>query len=396
MRFITSDVHPRLRGWPDRYRRPRRHGRIVPFLLILGAAVWALFAQPASGLNPAVIALTPTVSCTVSAGVTISGTTITGTNGGDTIDCSSSTSDLTIYGLGGNDRIKGGSGNDTIYGGAGNDLELRGGDGNDQIFGEGGNDNIYGDGGDDTIDGGTGNNDIWGGDGNDTITGGDGNDNIRGEAGNDTIFGRGGNDRISGGDGDDILHGEGGADDLDGGPGDDCLTGGDGIDTLTGGDGNDSLSGGNAKTRSTVAMATISSRGVLVTTVYTDKVGAMSSIAVMMLRSARTSTQLKIAWATSPSPAKAVQCAATVHPNSANSAISDRTTDSRAFAAHPLASMQIVTPSVVRQRDSVMSLNTARGRTPCVRLTSFSQMARSATPTITGARRTIRVRMGFA
>lgn len=246
MRFITFDVHPRLRGWPDRYRRPRRHGRIVPFLLILGAAVWALFAQPASGLNPAVIALTPTVSCTVSAGVTISGTTITGTNGGDTIDCSSSTSDLTIYGLGGNDRIKGGSGNDTIYGGAGNDLELRGGDGNDQIFGEGGNDNIYGDGGDDTIDGGTGNNDIWGGDGNDTITGGDGNDNIRGEAGNDTIFGRGGNDRISGGDGDDILHGEGGADDLDGGPGDDCLTGGDGIDTLTGGDGNDSLSGGNA------------------------------------------------------------------------------------------------------------------------------------------------------
>ena len=241
MRFITADIHRRLRGWRGRYRQPRWHSRTIPFLLVF---VWALLGQPARGPDLAALALTPTVSCTVSAGVTISGTTITGTNGADTIDCSGSTSNLTIYGGDGNDRIKGGSGNDIIYGGAGNDIEIRGGDGDDQIFGDGGNDNIYGDSGNDNIDGGSGNNDIWGGDGDDIIKGGNGNDNIRGEAGNDTIFGGGGNDRINGGDGNDILHGQGGTDDLDGGPGNDCLTGGDGIDTLSGGDGNDWLSGG--------------------------------------------------------------------------------------------------------------------------------------------------------
>ena len=166
------------------------------------------------------------MTCTVSSGVTISGTTITGTNGNDNIDCSASTADLTINGGGGSDTIRGGSGNDVING-------------------EGGNDNLYGNGGNDTISGGSGNDDIWGGNGDDTIYGEGGNDNIRGEGGNDTIFGGSDNDRIDGGEGNDILHGEGGQDDIDGGNGNDCLTGGDGQDRLNGQGGNDQLSGGN-------------------------------------------------------------------------------------------------------------------------------------------------------
>lgn len=205
-------------------RRPRRRpmssrlGRTLLTALALGAAAWAL-TGPSDG-SPL-----PSVSCTGS-GFTISGTTITGTGGNDTIDCSASTANLTINGQGGSDTIKGGSGDDTINGG-------------------GGNDNLYGNGGNDTISGGSGNDDIWGGDGDDTIYGEEGNDNIRGEGGNDTIFGGSDNDRIDGGEGNDILHGEGGQDDIDGGNGNDCLTGGPGQDRLDGQGGNDQLSGGN-------------------------------------------------------------------------------------------------------------------------------------------------------
>ncbi len=280
--------------WGARFRRCRlqpRLSRMILTALAAGVTTWALL-EPSGG-SPL-----QAVSCTVSSGVTISGTTITGTSGNDTIDCSNSTANLTISGLGGNDtiiggtgddtidggpgddtitggpgndtiqgeggedtieggdgndtidggpnndkKLDGGPGNDTIYGGGGNDNVISGGSGNDTIDGGPGNDNINGGEGDDTIDGGEGNDDINGGPGNDTIDGGPGNDAIDGGPGNDTIKGGSQNDRIIGGDGDDILHGDGGTDELEGGLGDDCLTGGSGIDTLRGGDGNDSLSG---------------------------------------------------------------------------------------------------------------------------------------------------------
>src|SRR5436305_15295383 len=89
------------------------------------------------------------------------------------------TSQIQIFGQGGNDNITldeangalpgalldGGSGNDIITGGSGNDL----------LFGDAGNDILSGKGGDDML---------FGGDGNDTLTGGPGNDRVYVDGGN--------------------------------------------------------------------------------------------------------------------------------------------------------------------------------------------------------------------
>ena len=215
---------------------------------------------------------------------------------------------LTVNGLGGNDRVtgaaglaallpkglalNGGDGNDVLTGGDTNDA-IDGGSGNDLLTGFKGLDTIFGDDGNDTS--------VWNnGDGSDLFDGGDGIDeqivngsptgddeftiapgDIAGHvqfnrislngapAGNFgiesttieqlTVNGLGGDDRatgavglaavlpalaLNGGDGNDVLTGGDGADAIDGGAGDDNLSGGAGNDTLTSGGGLDLLDGG--------------------------------------------------------------------------------------------------------------------------------------------------------
>jgi len=141
------------------------------------------------------------VLCVVSAGVTQTEFTVTGTDANDTIDCSGASPGKTIDGMGGNDTITGTQFADVITGGAGNDT----------LTGLGGNDVIDGNAGDDTI---------TGGEGNDVIAGGDGNDTLTGSAGNDTLDGGTGNDTLSGGTGTNVLVGgpPPGNDTCDGGP----------------------------------------------------------------------------------------------------------------------------------------------------------------------------------
>jgi Ca2+-binding RTX toxin-like protein len=83
----------------------------------------------------------------------------------------------------------------TIYGLDGNDV-IRGGVAADFLDGGNGNDSLYGSNGDDVL---------MGGDGDDWLEGGSGNDTLRGGRGNDLLFGEEGNDTFNGYTGDDIL-----------------------------------------------------------------------------------------------------------------------------------------------------------------------------------------------
>lgn len=93
----------------------------------------------------------PSTNCVVGPGVTQTATTVTGTNGNDTIDCTSANPGKTINGNGGNDTITGTSFNDTINGGVGNDV-LSGGLGSDTLSGSAGDDNLSGPGNDGAVD----------------------------------------------------------------------------------------------------------------------------------------------------------------------------------------------------------------------------------------------------
>lgn len=131
---------------------------------------------------------------------------------------------ISVYGLGGNDRITvgltdigvmvdGGAGADTITGGAAND-RLLGGTGNDRIYGKDGNDTIRGGTGNDTIDGGNGDDQLYGDDNNDSLIGGAGADLLYGGIGDDwllvrdgevdTVYGDAGRDKAQIDDGVDI------------------------------------------------------------------------------------------------------------------------------------------------------------------------------------------------
>jgi Ca2+-binding RTX toxin-like protein len=109
-------------------------------------------------------------NCVVGPGVTQTDTTVTGSGGNDTIDCTSANPGKTISGNGGNDTItgtsfddtlNGGDGNDTITGGVGNDV-LSGGNGMDTLTGSAGNDRLSGPDTDSAVD------KLNGGDGTDT------------------------------------------------------------------------------------------------------------------------------------------------------------------------------------------------------------------------------------
>ena len=116
---------------------------------------------------------------------------IQGSDGPNHIDGSMWTlSPLTIYGLGGEDTLKGGSLGDWLYGGTGNDV-IQGNEGADHLEGEEGNDSLYGDNGGDELRGGTGTNFIWGGANNDNIFV-VGSDTVHGGSEVDTLYGTNG------------------------------------------------------------------------------------------------------------------------------------------------------------------------------------------------------------
>ncbi len=150
------------------------------------------------------------------------------------------------------------TGANRLYGMDGND-ELRGGTGADYLVGGNGNDTIRGLGGGDTISGGAGRDlarfddasaslminleiatdqqtggagilristvdDLIGGDFHDTLAGNSSANDLRGGLGDDRLFGRDGHDRLWGGEG---------ADTLDGGAGNDSLYGEGGVDTAS-------------------------------------------------------------------------------------------------------------------------------------------------------------------
>ena len=194
--------------------------------------------------------------------------TIVGTNGDDELATMSMVGE-TIYGLNGNDLLKGFAGEDQLYGGDGDDKlvgnsattsttadtnDIYGGDGNDLIIaGNGWGDEIFCGAGDDVALGGTG---------DDYLEGGLDNDRLEGRAGDDVLYGGVSSDTgtfvapnssgvpteyvggLYGGSGNDELYGGEGYDYLIGGPDNDVLDGGDTSDWLEGGPGDDQLFGG--------------------------------------------------------------------------------------------------------------------------------------------------------
>jgi len=143
-------------------------------------------------------------------GVSADGQTITGAQGGDTLQAPDTNDTLVggsgganyLRGNGGDDSISGGSGfddsngnmgNDTIHGNGGDDFSVGGKD-NDLLFGDDGADIVWGNLGNDTCDGGAGDDQCRGGQGDDSVTGGAGNDFISGDRGNDTVAGGAGAD----------------------------------------------------------------------------------------------------------------------------------------------------------------------------------------------------------
>ncbi|QND88023.1 Enterohemolysin EhxA [Chromobacterium vaccinii] len=117
-----------------------------------------------------------------------------------------SLSGATLTGTEGKDTLTGGKGNDVIFGLGGDDV-LVGADGNDSLFGGLGNDTLYGGDGADLLEGGDGDDVIYGGNdgGNWRVEG----DTLRGGAGNDQLFAgwRGYDNVFEGGSGNDTLTG---------------------------------------------------------------------------------------------------------------------------------------------------------------------------------------------
>jgi CSLREA domain-containing protein len=176
--------------------------------------------------------------------------TLVGTNGPDYFEPLGGGVDI-ICGLGGNDRLKGGTGNDVLIGGPGNDA----------LHSFTGDDLLIGGPGDDPLRPGPGNNILDGGPGTDTIeygniltgvtvdlklgtaSGGPMNDtlasmeNVDATDYDDLILGTSGKNGLDGKKGNDTLTGRGGDDTLIGDIGDDTLNGGDGDETLIPGPG---------------------------------------------------------------------------------------------------------------------------------------------------------------
>lgn len=204
-------------------------------------------------------------------------------DGGNTINASAVTTNITLIGGTGTDILFGGQGNDVLDGGGGSLDEVRQtvdanqtltnslltGMGTDSLSGfekamltvggfTGRTIDARGFGTPTTsatfapittLIGGTGDDKIYGSKGQDSIIGNAGNDSLDGFQSADKLFGNDGNDKLRGGYDSDTLDGN---DTLDGGDGDDTIAGGFGNDSLLGGlasvigsfGGNDFLSGG--------------------------------------------------------------------------------------------------------------------------------------------------------
>jgi Ca2+-binding RTX toxin-like protein len=206
------------------------------------------------------------------------------------------TSQIRVFGLGGNDTItlneaNGALPSAALFGGTGND-SLTGGSGADQLFGQSGNDVLLGRGGFDLLFGGSENDTLTGGDADDQVFGESGNDRMVWNPGDDTDLNEGGSGvdtvEVNGGNGAEVftttangsrvrfdriqpapfaidvgtcenlaLNANGGDDrfsatgnlaalikiTVDGGAGNDVLLGSNGIDLLLGGDGDDFIDG---------------------------------------------------------------------------------------------------------------------------------------------------------
>ncbi|WP_424942059.1 Hint domain-containing protein [Aliiroseovarius crassostreae] len=166
----------------------------------------------------------------------------------------------------GDDTATGSDGNDSIFAGAGDD-SLSGGDGADTLFGNEGSDTVDGGGGDDLINTrtspGTGAPDVGIVYPDDPSTPQDESalfsypadsdpnndrDSVDGGSGNDTILTGDDDDTILGGSGNDLVDAGFDDDSVDGGLGDDTLQGQEGNDTIEGGDGHDVIYGGLSPT----------------------------------------------------------------------------------------------------------------------------------------------------
>ena len=157
---------------------------------------------------------------------------IFGTPDDDNLSYVTANDPLSIYGLGGNDTIGGGSNSDLLDGGIGNDV-LIGASGHDHLVGGADNDETSGGPGNDWHEGGNGDDTLYDAAGADMLDGGAGNDSLTAGEEDDTLYAGTGHDYLSGGNGNDRLFADGSF--------------ADGTDTLSGGDGNDVyiLSGAN-------------------------------------------------------------------------------------------------------------------------------------------------------
>lgn len=148
--------------------------------------------------------------------------------------CSGNAADNSITGMDNSDQLYGLEGDDTIRGGSNDDV-ISGNDGADLLEGEDG---------DDWLLGGSDSDRLRGGAGADRMVGESGDDELRGGADGDSLQGQAGDDLLAGDDGDDLLGGGADNDRLDGGAGNDRLDGSAGDDVLTGGSGQDEILGG--------------------------------------------------------------------------------------------------------------------------------------------------------
>lgn len=216
-------------------------------------------ARGSSSLTTATASLTPTLPPEPGC---LPGKTLRGNNRDNQIDGTPNID--TIFGQGGNDRLRGFDCNDLVDGGRGNDI-LVGGAVRDSLIGRQDKDIARGNAGDDVLDlglgddkgyggrgndeakGNRGNDELQGKGGNDTLLGGRGKDQVSGNANNDSLDGQQGNDRIRGGNGSDTVNGGLGSDQVDGDRGDDQGFGRRGNDKIRGKGGNDTLLGGRGK-----------------------------------------------------------------------------------------------------------------------------------------------------
>lgn len=173
--------------------------------------------------------------------------TITGGDGDDPLDASTSAYALELRGGAGDDTLSGGSGNDILTGGDGVDV-ISGGSGIDTASYEGSTSRVVASTGSGIAVDGHISDGAWveGGSSEvlaaiENLEGGQWNDALYGDAVSNVLSGNGGDDGLYGLNGDDCLNGGTGNDFLHGGMGNDTLIGGFGCDVLFGGHGSDSF-----------------------------------------------------------------------------------------------------------------------------------------------------------